>query len=69
MVNDEKYMIMTVESYPFGWEVKYFYLPVGPRLTIGDVIKSINGKSYRILDGKTQLNFEDIDLTKYSLFE
>ena len=69
MVNDEKYMIITVESYPFGWEVKYFYLPVGPSLTIGDVIKSKNGKNYRILDGKTQLSFEDIDLTKYSLFE
>ena len=45
-------MIITVESYPFGWEVKYFYLPVGPSLTIGDVIKSKNGKNYRILDGK-----------------
>ena len=69
MNKHDKYMIVTVEIYPYGWEVKYFYLPVGINLTIGDVLKSKSGKSYRIIDGKTQLDFEDIDFTKYTLFE
>ena len=64
-----KYSIITVESYPYGWEIHFFYLPVGPSLTIGDVLTSKTGKRYRIVDGKTQINFEDIDPSKYLLFE
>jgi hypothetical protein len=36
---------------------------------IGDVITAHNGKQYRVIDGKTQMRFEDIDLDKYVSFE
>lgn len=66
---ETKYMIITVESYPYDWETNHFYLPVRPGFMIGDVITSQNGKQYRVIDGKTQVRFEDIDLKKYSPFE
>jgi hypothetical protein len=69
MENNDKYTIITVESYPFGWEVKHFYLPVGMSLVIGDVLTTKQGKQYRILDGKNHVSFEEIDLSKYTLFE
>lgn len=69
MGKETNYMIITVESYPYGWETNHFYLPVRPGFMIGDVITSQNGKQYRVIDGKTQVRFEDIDLKKYSPFE
>ncbi len=64
-----KYTIITVESYLFGWETKYFYLPKISSLNIGDVIISKSGKHYRIIDGTTPLELSAIDLSKYTLFE
>ncbi len=64
-----KYMTITVESYPFGWEQKYFYMEVKSGLQIGDVIRHKNGKQFRIIDGKTHLDLKDIDLDTYQLFE
>lgn len=64
-----KYMTVTVESYPFGWDTKYYYMKVKAGLKIGDVIKRKDGKQYRIVDGKTQLELKDIDLNIYQLFE
>ncbi|MDD3106771.1 MAG: hypothetical protein PHP65_03075 [Bacilli bacterium] len=69
MKKELKYMIITVESYPYGWETNFFYLPMKPNTSIGDVITAKNKKQYRIVDGKTQMNLEDIDTTKYKLFE
>ena len=69
MKQEIKYMLITVESYPFGWDVKYFYLPVMANFHIGDVITGKDGKRYRVIDGKTQMKKEDIDLEKYKLFE
>ena len=69
MEKETKFMMITVESFPFGWETHYFYLPVGPHLAIGDVITSKSGKQYRIVDGKAQVSLVDIDQSKYTLFE
>ncbi|HOF53859.1 MAG TPA: hypothetical protein PL058_04050 [Bacilli bacterium] len=69
MGTETKYMVVTAESYPYGWETKYFYLPVRVGFKIGDVITAHNGKQYRVIDGKTQMRFEDIDLDKYVSFE
>lgn len=69
MENKQKYMIITVEEYPFGWNIKYFYLPIISNFMIGDVITSKDGKRYKVIDGITQVDYCDIDLNKYSLFE
>lgn len=69
MEKELKYMILTVESYPFGFEVKYFYLPVMNHIQIGDVIKSKHGHRYKIIDGKTKLSMTDIDTKIYIPFE
>jgi hypothetical protein len=69
MEKGTKYVMITVESFPSGWETNYFYLPVGPHLAIGDVITSKGGKQYRIVDGKSGLSRTDIDESKYRLFE
>lgn len=69
MTNEIKYMTLKVQSYPFGWDIKYFYLPVQPNLNIGDILTTKDGKQYQIIDGKTQVNFQDIDLKVYHLFE
>lgn len=69
MDTETKYMVITVESYPYGRETKYFYLPVRAGFIIGDIITAHNGKQYRVIDGKTQMRFEDIDLNKYIPFE
>ena len=67
MKKEDKYTIITVESYPYGWETKYYYLPAGSGLKIGDVVTSQDGKQYRIIDGQTPLSLDDIDLAKYQL--
>lgn len=64
-----KYMIITVETYPFGFDIKHFYLPVMSHVQIGDVIKSVHGHRYKIIDGKTQLSMTDIDTNLYIPFE
>lgn len=64
-----RYTIITVESYPFGWETKYFYMVKNQTFVIGNVITRNNGKQYKIIDGQTALSFEDIDLSKYERFE
>lgn len=67
MKKEDKYTIITVESYPYGWETKYYYLPAGSGLKIGDVLTSQDGRQYRIVDGRTPLSLDEIDLTKYQL--
>lgn len=69
MEKETKYMIITVETYPRGFDVKHFYLPVISNFHIGDVITSKNNNRYMVIDGKTQVDFADIDLNKYELFE
>ena len=69
MNNELKYMIITVESFPTGFDTFYFYLPVISNIKIGDVLTSTSGKKYKIIDGKTQVPFDEIDLTLYKLFE
>lgn len=69
MKKQNKYTIITTESYPFGWETKYFYMPNYQTLVIGDVITRKNGKQYKIIDGQTSLSFEAIDLSKYESFD
>ena len=69
MEKQVKYTIVTVESYPYGWETKYFYMIKNQNMIIGDVITRNNGKQYKIIDGKTSLSFEDIDLSKYERFD
>ena len=69
MEKQVKYTIVTVESYPYGWETKYFYMLKNQNMIIGDVITRNNGKQYKIIDGKTSLSFEDIDLSKYERFD
>ena len=44
MEKETKYMIITVESYPFGWETKYYYLPVQSHFTIGHIITNKDGR-------------------------
>lgn len=69
MTKELKYMILTVESYPTGFDVFYFYLPVISNIKIGDVLTSPSGKRYKIIYGKTQVPFDEIDLTRYKVFE
>jgi len=69
MNKELKYMILTVEGYPTGFDTFYFYLPVISNIKIGDVITSSSGKRYKIIDGKTQVPFDKIDLTRYKIFE
>jgi hypothetical protein len=69
MEKRDKYTVLTVEPYPYGWDIRYFYLPAGSNLAIGDVIRGKNGKQYRIVDGKHQVDLVDIDRNRYRLFE
>lgn len=69
MEKEQKYMTLTVETYPIGFDIKHFYLPVASPLYIGDVITDSEGKRYRVIDGQTQVSFKDIDQTKYKLFK
>lgn len=69
MTQPQKYTIITVESYPYGFETKYFYLKDGSNLMIGDVIRTKTFKQYKIIDGKNKVDFEDIDLNLYHPFE
>ncbi|HQA56235.1 MAG TPA: hypothetical protein PLY58_04115 [Bacilli bacterium] len=69
MVKETKYMTIIVESYPHGFEVKHYYLPVRSNFHIGDVIQSKEGKRYRVIDGTTQINKNDIDFEKFEPFE
>ena len=50
MNKELKYMILTVEGYPTGFDTFYFYLHVNKKFKIGDVIPSTSGKRYNIFD-------------------
>lgn len=69
MDQEIKYMTLTVEDFPFGRKTSFFYFPVISGVVIGDVITSKSGRQYRIVDGKTQVPYKEIDLAKYLPFE
>lgn len=69
MSKKDKYTLVTVESYPRSFDTHHFYIQKQSHLQIGDVITSNGGHQYRIIDGKTHVDFEDIDLSIYKKFE
>lgn len=69
MDKETKYMALTLEDFPIGKKIYYFYMPVIQGVVMGDVLTDKNKKQYRIIDGRTQLSLENIDLEKYKLFE
>ncbi len=68
MNSEIKYMALTLEDFPIGKRVYYYYLPIISGITIGDVLTDKNGKQYRIIDGKTCLTRAEIDTNKYKPF-
>jgi len=66
---NEKYIIIEAKKYPTGFETFYFYLPLVSNVNIGDVLTSKSGTRYQIIDGKTQVPFDEIDLNKYKEFK